>query len=425
MSALGQQVETGWTAAVLKSVYRYGLTSLGPIAVSGAHFVASLLFLRLLKPADFGHFSFLLIVVPFCLSAAGALLGAPASMTRGKDAVTARAELRTLQKASLIVSALAGVVVTTMMATTGAGLMAALLLGLYGAGYTLRTFGRSYANVLARIEKVAGSDILYSLLVVGGLLALAAAGSFSLNNAAIVLVLATVAALMPFGRDFASELWIAVRAPVLGAYRPMWRDVTRWSVLGVALTEVASNCHAYLVTFLSGPGVFGLLALGALFMRPASLVLGALPDIDQPLMTRKLAARDVKGAFRVVNEFRTAAGAVLVGTVLLAVVLVIFFPHLLLKHYAVSDVWVVLAFWTLITALRAVRTPESVFVMATGSYSKLAWISAVSGGVALIATLALLLTVGPLYSLGGVAMGEVVMLVMLHPLNKVWRARRA
>jgi|GEM_PF-1368492 len=424
MSALGQQAEAGWTTAVLKSVYRYGLTSLGPIAVSGAHFVASLLFLRLLKPADFGHFSFLLIVVPFCLSAAGALLGAPASMTRGKDAVTARAELRTLQKASLIVSALAGVVVTTMMATTGAGLVAALLLGFYGAGYTLRTFGRSYANVLARIEQVAGSDILYALLLVCGLLALAAAGSFSLNHAAIILVLATVAALVPFGQDFASELWIALRTPVLAAYRPMWRDVTRWSVLGVALTEVAVNCHAYLVTFLCGPGAFGLLALGALFMRPASLVIGALPDIDQPLMTRKLAAGDVKGAFRVVNEFRTAAGAVLAGTVLLAVVLVVFFPHLLLKHYAVSDVWVVLAFWTLITALRAVRTPESVFVMATGGYSRLAWISGVSGAVALVITLGLLLVAGPLYALGGVAMGEVVMLVMLHPLNKQWRERR-
>jgi hypothetical protein len=425
MSSLAQPADTTWINGVLKSAYRYGLTSLGPIAVSGAHFVASLLFLRLLRPDDFGHFSFLLIVVPFCLSATGALLGAPASMTRSKDAVTARAELATLQKMSLAVSFLAGVIVIALMLATGARFVTAVFFGLYGAGYTLRSFARSYANVLARIERAAGSDILYSLALIAGLGGLAALGHFSLDNAAIVLVLATGLAFLPFGRDHARDFVRALGRPAVKAYQPMWQAVTRWSLLGVALTEVAANCHAYLVTFLSGPGAFGLLALGALFMRPASLVLSALPDIDQPLMTKKLAAGDIKGAFHVVNEFRTAAGAVLAGTVLLAVVLVFFFPNLLLKHYAVSDVWVVLAFWTAITALRSLRTPESVFVMATGGYSKLAWISAVSGGVALVTTLALLLVASPAYALGGVALGEVVMLAMLYPINQAWRLRRA
>ncbi|GAA0554841.1 hypothetical protein FHS83_001792 [Rhizomicrobium palustre] len=420
MSSLGL---ADGSSAVLKSAYRYAVSAAGPVAISGAHFLASLCFLRLLAPADFGHFSFLLIVVPFCLSLTGAALGAPASMTRGRDAVTARAELLTLQKASLIVSLLAGIGVTAMMALTGAHFETALLFGLYGAGTTLRCFARSHANVLARIERAAGSDLAYSLVLVMGLGLLAATGRFSLDTAAMMMVAATAVSLLPFGQDYAASLAASRNAP-LKTYLPMWQAVTRWSLLGVALTEVAVNCHAYLVTFLSGPGAFGLLALGALFMRPASLVLGALPDIDQPLMTKKLAAGDVKGAFRVVNEFRTAAGAVLAGTVVLAVVLVVFFPTLLLKHYAVNDVWVVLAFWTAITALRALRTPEAVFVMATGGYSKLAWISAVSGAVALAATLALLLSAGPLYALGGIALGEVVMLAMLLPLNKPWRARR-
>jgi hypothetical protein len=201
----------------------------------------------------------------------------------------------------------------------------------------------------------------------------------------------------------------------------MWHDVTRWSLIGVVLTELAANCHAYLVTFISGPGAFGLLALGALFMRPASLVLGALPDIDQPVMARKIAANDLKGAFAVVNEFRTAAGAVLAGTVLLALALVFWFPHLLLKHFQVNDVLVVLAFWVGITALRVVRTPEAVFIMATGGYSKLAWISGVSSAVALVLTLVLLVLIGPLWSLGGVLAGEVVMVTMLIPLANKWR----
>lgn len=423
---MGQQVTVeSWTTTVLRSCYRYGLSSLGPVAVSGAHFVASLLFLRLLRPADFGQFSFLLIVVPFCLSAAGALLGAPAAMTRGKDPATARAELLTLQKASLVVTLIAGVVVTGLMVSTGAALVTGLLYGLYGAGYTLRSFARSFANVHGNIEHVAASDIFYALLLIAGLVALASSGGLSMQNAAIVLVFATAAALIPFGADFALELVQAARTSRLAAYRPMWRDVTRWSVLGVVLTEVAANCHAYLVTFVSGPGAFGLLALGALFMRPASLVLGALPDIDQPVMTRRLAAGDLKGALRVVNEFRTAAGAVLAATILLAIMLVVWFPHLLLKHYAVADVWVVLAFWVAITALRSLRTPEAVFVMATGGYSKLARISGVSSVVALIVTAGLLIAFGPVVSLGGVLAGEVVMVAMLFPLTNTWRRQIA
>lgn len=422
---MGQQVRlSSWTQGVWRSAYRYGMSSLGPVAVSGAHFVASLLFLRLLKAADFGQFSFLLIVVPFCLSIAGSLLGAPAAMTRGKDAVAARAELETLQKASFLVTLFAGVAVTVMMASTGATLSAALLFGLYGAAYTLRSFARSYANVLGRIEHVALSDISYSVLLVTGLGVLAAAGLLTMPHAAAVLVLATLAAFAPFGTRVAKEFLKAARKPVLAAYRPMWMDVTRWSLLGVAFTELAANAHAYLVTFISGPAAFGLLALGALFMRPAALVLGALPDVDQPVMTRRMATGDVRGALRVVNEFRTAAGAVLAGTVLLAGVLVTWFPQVL-KHYALNDVMVILLFWVAITALRVIRTPEAVFIMANGGYHKLARISGISGLVALGVTLVLLLAFGPIVSLGGVLAGEVVMVAMVFPVTNRWRAQLA
>lgn len=422
---MGQQLSvTSWTETAWRVGYRYGLSSLGPVAVSGAHFIASLLFLRLLGAADFGQFSFLLIVVPFCLSAAGSLLGAPASMTRGKDPVTARAELQTLQKASFFVTAIAGVVVTGLMASSGANPTTAILFGLYGAAYTLRSFARSYANVLGRIEQVALSDITYSMLLVAGLGGLALPHALTMVHAAIVLVLSTLIALVPFGREAAREFLKAATQPVLAAYRPMWRDVTRWSLVGVVFTEMAANAHAYLVTFIAGPGAFGLLALGGLFMRPASLVLGALPDVDQPVMARKIAAGDLKGAFRVVNEFRTAAVAVLAGTVLLAAALVTWFPQVL-KHYALNDVVVILIFWVAITALRAIRTPEAVFVMATGGYAKLARISGVSGVVALAATLALLLAFGPIVSLGGVLAGEVVIVAMLFPLTNQWRAKLA
>ena len=412
--------------AVLRTVTRYGLSVTGPIAVSAAHFIASLIFLRMLQAHEFGQFSFLLIVVPFCLSAAGALLGAPASMTRGKDEATARTEISTLQKTSLVVAGVAGLVVTALMYSTHASAAEAVLFGLYGAGATLRTFARSLSNVHAQLMRVAGSDLVYAVLLVAGLVGLIFAGRLTMLNAAFVLVLSTAVSFMPFGWRHWRDLIRSAATQSFGRYRPMWQDVTRWSLLGVVLTELTANAHAYFVTFISGPKVFGLLALGALFMRPASLVLGALPDIDQPLMTRRIAEGDVRGAFRVVKEFRTAAGAVLAATIALAVVLVIWFPHLFLKKgYDETDVLIVLALWVAITAVRVWRTPEAVFLQATGNYSALARVSGWSSATSLVVTFVLLCAVGPVASLGGVLAGEIAIVLAILPLTRAWRRRYA
>ncbi len=63
---------------------RYSLSAIGPITTSGAHFVASLIFLHKLTPAEFGLFSFLLVVVPFALSISSGLLCAPLVSAIGK-----------------------------------------------------------------------------------------------------------------------------------------------------------------------------------------------------------------------------------------------------------------------------------------------------------------------------------------------------
>jgi putative peptidoglycan lipid II flippase len=245
-------------------------------------------------------------------------------------------------------------------------------------------------------------------------------------NAAIVLVLSTAASFLPFGWSHWHDLIRSAVTQPFNHYLPIWRDVTRWSLLGVVLTELTANAHAYFVTFISGPKVFGLLALGALFMRPASLVLGALPDIDQPLMTRRIAQDDVRGALRVVKEFRTAAGAVLAATIALAVALVIWFPHLFLKKgYDETDVLIVLALWVAITAVRVWRTPEAVFLQATGNYSALARVSGWSSATSLVVTFVLLIAVGPVASLGGVLAGEIAIVLAILPLTRAWRRRYA
>src|ERR1700742_5399136 len=63
-----------------ETAWRYGLSASGPMATSAAHFLASLLFVRNLAAASFGLFSFVLVIVPFAMSATGALLVVPVTM---------------------------------------------------------------------------------------------------------------------------------------------------------------------------------------------------------------------------------------------------------------------------------------------------------------------------------------------------------
>lgn len=410
----------------LRALYRYGLSTSGPIAVSAAHFVASLIFLRMLQQAEFGQFSFLLVIVPFCLGATGALLGAPATLTRGKDEATARAEIATLHKISLVFSGLAGLAVGALMYSTQAHAGTALVFGFYGVASVLRGFARSLGNIRGQLLRVAGSDLLYSIFLVSGLGSLIALGRLTMPNAALVLTVAALTSFAPFGWAHIREILGAVRTQAFSLYAPIWQDVSRWSLMGVVLTEFTTNTHAYLVTLLSGPKAFGLLAVGALFMRPASLVLSTLPDIDQPLMTRRLAQGDIKGALRVVNEFRMAAIAVLASAVLLSVAIMTWFPQLLAKKgYDGNQVLIVLFLWIAITALRAVRSPTAVFFQALGRYSELARVSAWSCATSLIVTLTLLLTLGPVASLGGVLAGEVAIVLALFPRMRAWRRQHA
>jgi hypothetical protein len=411
---------------LLRIFYRYGVSMTGPAAVSAAHFVASLIVLRTLHPGAFGQFSFLLVIVPFGLSAVAALLSAPAAQTRGKVERVACAEIRTLQKVSFGISLICGLCVGALMYSIQATPKAAFWFGLYGFAFTQRGFARALANVRASYLRVAASDVLYAVVLTGGLVWLALAGTLDVEGGARVFAVAAFLCLVPFGRGYLREFAGALKNGALAHYAPIWRDVTRWSFLGVALTEVTVNAHAYLVTFFAGPKAFGLLAVGALFMRPASLVQSTLPEIDMPLMSKSLAQQDTDGAFRIVREFRIVGLLALAATMALAAGVMHWFPGFVLKKgYDANDVWIVLAFWTAITGLRALRTPEAVFLQAANRYPALARISVVSGIVSLVATLSLLFACGPVASLGGILLGEVAIVIAIFPLTRTYRAGHA
>jgi hypothetical protein len=243
-----------------------------------------------------------------------------------------------------------------------------------------------------------------------------------MTNAALVLCAAAGAGLAIFGTDFLVQQARAVRDGTLAAYGPIWRDLTQWALLGVVTTELSANAHAYLVTLFNGPKSFALIAAGSLFMRPVSLCLTALPDRERPLMVQTLMRGDHAAADACVREFRGAAMAIWLLTLALAGAAMLWVPNLILKAgYDHGQVLTVIALWAAIMAVRTLRTPDAVLLQAAREFRPLASASVWSSVVALTLTTVLLLTLGPVASMLGILVGDVVLTERIFALVRRWK----
>ena len=419
--------DAGRFARLLATTGRYTLSASGPVATSGAHFLISFIFMREMFAHQFGLFSFVMVIVPFCMSMIAAALSLPITRSLDKAGIPDADIVATSLKLNILLSVMATLIVGGALLFIGAPQSVALMMGLYGGVMSCRWFLRCFANNQGRVKRAVASDLIYA----GGLLAAIAFMELTqhvdLTTGATLMLVSALVGLAPFGfkllvRDHLASL----RHGSLAAYGLTFRDLTRWSLLGVVLTEVTVNAHAYLVTFLSGPGPFALLALGQLLMRPISLVQGTLPDIERPVMTRAIKAEDEAKLSRVTREFRLALLAVWLGTVALAAGLLLWVPDLLLKnHYAAKDVIQVTAITAAIMLARNFRAPLGTLLQAAGEFKALAKISSLTSVISILATLALLLTLGPIASLGGILLGELVTWYRCHRLVAQWRARHA
>jgi hypothetical protein len=411
---------------LLKIAGRYALSALGPVCISGAHFLGAVLVLHTLSPVHFGFFSFVMTIVPFCISAAAALVGAPTTIgirTRGH---VDEAELATFQKANLLLSAFAFAVVCAALMASGLRWNASILFGLYGAVMSLRWLARVYAYATDKPARATASDVTYGALLVAGLGALYLLDRMTMSYTATVLLLAAAGSLTIFDRSYLLKQFAPSSAGRLADYAPVWQDLTRWSLLGVAASELTVNAHAYFVTFFSGPSAFALLALGSLLMRPVAVVLQSLPDMERPVMARAIGNGDFARAFRAVKEFRTAAAAVLLGTILIAAALLLWFPNTVLKQgYDAGSAAIILAIWVVIMAVRALRTPDAVFLQAAGQFQPLANIGMKASVVSLGMTLVLLFAFGPIVSLLGIVAGDVVMTAGIFKQVRTWKLAHA
>jgi O-antigen/teichoic acid export membrane protein len=389
----------------LASFLRYGLAASAPGVAAAAQFVLQLALLRAVDAAAFGQFAFALGLVQFGFGLSNALIATPYTVIVNGSAFEPGQAPSFFMMNLLFATAWAAICGGTI-AVLGAP-HEAWLFGLFAFLAMIRWFGRAHLYALHRPIQAAGSDLVYSLVLV---IALGAAWlvGLSLATGVATLVFATIGGMAALGSGFITRQFLEAWAGKPSHYGPVWQEQSRWTLLGVVSSEATANAHAYAVTLVAGPAAFAPIAAATLFVKPVALAITSLTQLERPTMARYFSAGDFAAAFRSVRRFRGAALLAWSATVAIGLVVVARYPQFVFKaSYDAEALSIALGLWALISLLQCWSMPSSVLLQAASWFQPLARWGVICAILAIVAVLALVLLVAPIYSLLGIVLGQI------------------
>jgi O-antigen/teichoic acid export membrane protein len=283
----------------------------------------------------------------------------------------------------------------------------------------VRWFGRAHNYATLRPTTSGISDIVYAVTLVVVVVALAWHGSLATDTVACAFVVATLLGCLCLGSDFLAGQFGLAGLARLSAYPKIWRDQSRWTLLGVVTTESTGNIHSYLVTLLAGPAAFAPLGAAALFVRPVLLSVSSLSQLEIPILGRAIASGDLGKAAATRRRFLTALLAIWIATAALAYAVIILVPSVLIKPgYSLADVELAVVLFLVISLFQVWQGPNSALLQAARLFKDLSTASVVSCGFSIVGALIALALFPPVYSLVGIAIGQLVMAVLLARLSR-------
>jgi O-antigen/teichoic acid export membrane protein len=400
------------------TLHRYGLASLAPVTVSVTQFLLQMELLRVLDATAFGLFAFIFGFIQFGFGLSNALVSTPyAACANGTDFSDRNAQA--FFKVNLAFSAIWGGSSGVGAAALGCG-DEAWLFGLFGFLAMIRWFGRAHLYAVHRPARAAISDFVYSTVL---LLCVSVAWSWkpSLLSAMAMLCVASAAGALAIGRAFIEMQFGKAWSGSLFDYKTIWQDQARWTLLGVVMSEATSNTHSYAVSLFVGPAAFAPIAAATLLIKPISVVITSLTQLERPVMARHLTNGNLTAVLRSVAAFRMALFFTWTGTIAAGATLLLWFPRLLFRpSYDLGMVIIAFILWAGISLLQSWSTPASVLLQAARWFKPLACSGIASAVIAIIVVLTSVLLLPPVYTLVGILLGQFVMNWNITVLKNRW-----
>jgi len=398
------------------ALQRYALAVFAPSSASAAHFVVQVMLLATLTPAEFGSFAFLMIVVQFGFGLSNALVATPYTV---EVSSRAREDLQTMFFAANALFSVAfglGVYLAGSVVSDGGWTH---LFAIYALLAMLRWFGRAHNYAMLRPVASGISDIVYAVTLVGAVAALAWSQKLGLETVALAFIVATLLGCLCLGGDFLARQLGMRGLAQLPSYRQIWQGQSRWTLLGVVTTESTGNIHSYLVTLLAGPAAFAPIGAAALFVRPVLLSVSSLSQLEIPILGRAIASGNLGKAAETRRRFLYALLAIWAGTAALAYAVITFVPSVIIKPaYSLGEVEIAVLLFLVISLFQVWHLPNSALLQAARLFKDLSKASVVSCVFLIAGVLIALVWLPPVYSLAGIAVGQLVMAALLARLSR-------
>lgn len=399
---------------------RFGLASMSSAAVSVSHLLVQLAAVRRLEAAEIGTLAFLLVIIQLGYGLSNALVSTPYAI-----AVNQRGEEDESFDFFFPVNLLLALSQGLLCAGIGwvmAGPWAAAAFGAAGIFSLLRWFGRANAYAHHTPGGAAISDLVYAVLVVAGVGVTLAFGAH-LELFGAVLAAAGLFALIPFGAAFLARHRPTRLRRAFASYGPVWKRQSAWTLIGVITTEATSNAHSYIVTLFAGPAAFAPIAVGMLFFRPVNVCITALTQLERPRMARAVGQGDERSARGSARAFLAALLVIWIGTAVLAALILTIVPQVIIKPtLSVETVMIAVALCAGLSLVQCVQAPMSVLTQARGAFKPLAATSVRSCIVGVAAVITITLLAPSVYTIAGVVLAQLVMMLGIWRLDR--RARR-
>ncbi|MDB5550615.1 MAG: polysaccharide biosynthesis protein [Rhizobium sp.] len=398
------------------ALQRYALAVFAPSSVSAAHFVVQLMLLATLTPAEFGAFAFLMIVVQFGFGLSNALVSTPYTVEVSSHAdphSDKRTMFFTANALFAVIFGLCAYLVGCLIADGSWTLLFSIFAGLA----MVRWFGRAHNYAMLRPASSGISDIVYAVSLVTIVAIPAWSGMLAIETVALAFVIATLLGCLCLGGDFLVRQ-LGSWASLL-PYREIWRGQSRWTLLGVVTTESTANIHSYLVTLLAGPAAFAPMGAAALFVRPVLLSVSSLSQLEIPILSRALASGDTVKAAATSRRFLHALLAIWLATAALAYAVITFIPSVIIKPaYSLGEVEIAVLLFLVISLFQVWQGPNSALLQAARHFKQLSKVSVISCAFSIAGALIALALLPPVYSLLGIAIGQLVMAVLMARLTR-------
>lgn len=411
----------------MNALRRYAFAAVGPIGSAGAQFLLTFLLLRMLPPAGFGVFSFLLVTSILATGIWNALFCAPVLVLSSQgESPRGMAQLHGVMAANLIATAVACCAFIAVAMMLGLGVGAALLFAAFAGLGLVRWLGRTYAYSRGEPWRTISSDLIYALVLLLGVAFLFFSQAATLEAAFTALLVATIASLAPLGLPYLRMMASRLGWRSLSEYRGIWHEHARWALAGVLSTEATANCHAYLVITVYGPVAFAPIVATQMLVRPVAVASNALVEYERARMARAISAGDTAMLRPAITHFRTALLGLTVVNGLAALALLMVAPRLMFSdQYSIETLTICTVSWLAVMLVKALRTAESALLQAAGAYRPLAMASLYSAFFSILSVVILLALDLPIWTVAGVVTGELVFMYWLLRQADKWLGTNA